>query len=223
MGWLEGFGAAIVGGIRKLIVAVILLIVLVALIHWARNNSGQAQATSDKVMGAVASGIGWAADGVTGMTGGQAAEAGGPGDTGAEVIYVQNTAPLRWHVGGAIAIWNKGLTSVQLRAGDCRDGAQCIKVSQVSDLPDQDGHLVLGRTSRFFGTSIKFNGAAVGQVPARDQAHEFAVAACHELGHALGLEHRTSTKTCMNATVTAGVSTRPDAQDYAAVNAEHGH
>ncbi len=222
MGWLEGFGAAIVGGIRKLIVAVILLIVLAALIHWGRNNSGQAQATSDKVMGAVASGIGWAADGVTGMTGGQAAT------TGPEVIYVHNTAPLRWHVGGAIKVWNRGLTNVKLQAVQaCPKDGTCFEVSQVPDLPRENGRLVMGRTKTFLTKEIWFNAEAVGQV----DPSLFAVAACHELGHALGLDgkelggthgHSASVKSCMHATVTTGVSTRPAKADYAAVNAKYG-
>jgi len=201
----------------KVFVAILLLVVIAATISWARSNPRQAQATTNKVLNAGASTIGWAADGITGMTGGQAAEAGGA--AGREVIYVQSEAPGYWHVGGAVKAWNKGLTAVQLKLGDCQDGARCIKVSQVSELPDQDGHMVLGRTTNFFSTSVKFNGAAVGQVP----ASWLKVAACHELGHALGLKHRTVRASCMDATVGAGVSSKPDKTDYAAVNAEYGH
>ncbi|HEX7995212.1 MAG TPA: matrixin family metalloprotease [Streptosporangiaceae bacterium] len=186
---------------------------IVASFHWATNNQDQAQATGDSVIGAGAAGIQAAANGFKNFVGGSAAEAGG-----VQVIMVQNEAPLRWHVGGAMRVWNAGLTNVQLKAGDCVDGLQCIKISQVSDLPPQDGRMVLGRTSTFFGTSIRFNGAAVGHVPARS----LAVAACHELGHALGAEHRTVTSSCMDAVIGPGVSTRPDKTDYAKVNDKYG-
>jgi len=215
MGWLEGFGAAIVGGIRKLIVAVILLIVLAALIHWARNNSGQAQATSDKVMGAVASGIGWAADGVTGMTGGQAAHD-GPG--GVETIWVENTAPNRWHVGAAIRAWNKGLVGVRLKAGPCQPGAQCIRVTQERlDTPPGES-LLLGQTRGWLDKSVHLNSAAVNHV----SASHFVYASCHELGHALGVPHNASKASCMFESA-AGAALSPAPEDYAAVNAEYGH
>ena len=218
MNGLQGLGAAIVKFLWKIAVAIILVVFVAALVSWARGNPRQAQATTNKVMNAGASVIGWAADGVTGMTGGQAAEA-GPG--GPQVIYVQSEAPGYWGVGQAIKTWNKGLTNVQLKAGDCVEGATCITVSQVSELPDEDGRMVLGKTTSFFGMSpsIRFNGAAVHHV----RTPLLSVAACHELGHALGLKHRTTMNSCMHATVTTGVSKRPDAQDYAAVNDKYGN
>lgn len=217
---MKKIASEIVHALWKVLAAILLIVVIAATISWARSNPSQAQATTNKVMGAGASVIGWAADGVTGMTGGSAAEAEGAGGAGGtEVVMVQNTAPLRWKVGGAIRAWNRGLTTVQLKAGDCQDGLRCIKVSQVSELPPQDGRLVLGRTRTLFGLSISFNGAAVKQVPARN----LAVAACHELGHALGAEHRTVKSSCMDAVIGAGVSTRPDATDFATVNKKFGH
>ncbi|HEX7996240.1 MAG TPA: hypothetical protein VF506_20155 [Streptosporangiaceae bacterium] len=218
MGWLTGIGDAIKGVLKSAIVIVFLFLVLGLIVGWSQRNKPQAQATTDKVMTAIASGIGWGADGITNMTGGSAAEAAGAG--GVEVIYVKNEAPLRWHVGGAIKVWNKGLTNVKLQAvQECPTDGTCIKIRQVSELPPQDGRMVLGRTSTFFGTTIRFNGAAVGHVPARS----LAVAACHELGHALGAEHRTVTSSCMDAVIGPGVSTRPDATDYAKVNDKYGH
>jgi len=218
MGWFEGFGSAVVGVIKKAIMAVILLVVLAALISWGRSNPSQAQATTNKVMGAGASVIGWAADGVTSMTGGQAAEAAGAG--GAQVVYIHNAAPLRWHVGAAIKVWNKGLTNVQLEAvQECPSDVTCFEVSQVPELPPTEGRLTLGKTHTFINKRIDFNGAAVGQVPARS----LAVSACHELGHALGAEHRTVATSCMDKVIGPGVSTRPDKADFAKVNDKFGH
>src|SRR6185312_4264774 len=214
---MKKLGEGVVHFLMKVLVAIFLLVIIAATISWARSSPSQAQATTNKVIGAGASTIGWAADGITSMTGGSAAEAAGAG--GVQVVMVENTAPLRWHVGGAIKAWNRGLTNVQLKAGDCQDGLKCIKVSQVSYLAPEDGRLVLGRTNTFFGLSIRFNGAAVKQVPARS----LAVSACHELGHALGAGHRDVATSCMDKVIGPGVSTRPDKADFAKVNDKYGH
>jgi predicted Zn-dependent protease len=42
---------------------------------------------------------------------------------------------------------------------------------------------------------------------------------CHELGHALGLEHNSSTNSCMRSgTVGAGWSVRPSSDDFQVLN-----
>lgn len=213
---MKKLGENVVGFLGKVLIAIFLLVVIAATITWARGNPAQAQATTNKVMTAGASVIGWAADGVTGMTGGSAGQA---ATTGPETIWVDSKAPAGWHVAQAVATWNKGLTTVKLRVGRCVDGEKCIHVSQVSYLAPEGGRLTLGRTSTFFGLSVKFNKAAVGQVP----ASFFQVAACHELGHALGAGHNPSRGSCMHATIGVGVPARPDATDFATVNAKYGH
>ena len=213
----ERWGDGAVGFLKKAILAVLLVFVLAAVVTWGRSNPTQAQATTNKVMTAGASVIGWAADGVTNLTGGSAGQA---ATAGPETIWVDSTAPAGWHVRQAVLTWNKGLTTAKLRLGPCREGAECIHVKQVGYLAPSDGRLTLGRTSSFFGSSptIRLNADAIGQVP----ASVFQVAACHEIGHALGVEHNPSTASCMHATIGAGVPARPDAADFAAVNAKHG-
>jgi hypothetical protein len=198
-------------GVLGVLVAVFLV---VGFFTWASNNQAQFTRVASSAGNAAANVAVTTFDWISAKAGGSAAT------TGPEVIYVQNDAPLRWHVGAAIKVWNKGLTNVQLQAVQtCPSDGICFKVSQVSELPRENGRLVMGRTSTLFGKSIRFNGEVVGQVnPAL-----FPVAACHELGHALGAEHSTSMKSCMHATVSAGVSTRPDKADYAAVNAKYGN
>lgn len=181
---------------------------------WAFNNPAKFTAVAGSWGNAAASVAITTGDWVAQKAGGSAAT------TGPEVIYVHNEAPNRWHVGAAIRVWNKGLTNVQLQAvAECPSDGTCFEVSQVSELPPTDGRLTLGKTHTFINKSIEFNGAAVGHVsPAL-----FPVAACHELGHALGAEHSASMKSCMHASVAAGVSTRPAKADYAAVNDKYGH
>jgi len=215
MNGLQGLGAAIVKFLWKIAVAIILLVFVAALVSWARGNPRQAQATTNKVMNAGASVIGWTADGITGMTGGQAAH---DGPAGVETIWVENTAPLRWQVGRAIKVWNKGLVGVQLKAGPCQPGAQCIKVTQERlDTPPGES-LLLGQTRGWMNKSVHLNSAAVNHVP----ASHFAYASCHEVGHALRVPHNASKASCMYASA-AGAALSPAPEDYAAVNAEYGH
>jgi hypothetical protein len=212
---LKAAGGAVVGFMGKVIVVILLVIAAGALVNWSHSHPKQSQATTDKVITAGASSIGWAADGITGATGGSAATV--KGVSAADTIWVENKAPGYWPVAKAVAAWNKGLTSVQLKVGACQDGALCIRVSEVSYLPEGDnGGATLGRTTQFlFGApSVKFNREAAHQVP----KSFLAVAACHELGHALGQPHREARTTCMQPVVGHGVPARPDKDDFADVN-----
>jgi hypothetical protein len=212
---LKAAGAAAVGVVGKVIVVIILLIFAGALVNWSHSHPKQSQATTDKVITAGASAISWAADGITGATGGSAATA--EGVSTADTVWVENKAPGYWPVAQAVAAWNKGLTSVQLKVGACRDGALCIRVSEASYLPEGDnGGATLGRTTQFLvgAPSVKFNREAAHRVP----RSFLAVAACHELGHALGQPHREARTTCMQPVVGHGVPARPDKVDFADVN-----
>ena len=108
---MEKFFGGLVKAGWKALLLVFVIVAIAASVHWAQHNSNQAQATGDKVIGAAASGIGWAADSFTNMTGGSADTVRG---SGGRLIWVQDEAPGYWPVRQAVANWNKGLTTVHL-------------------------------------------------------------------------------------------------------------
>lgn len=215
MDWMEKAAGAIGRGLMRIALALLALGVVIGVFVYLGNNQRQFNRVVDAGGYAgtslLVSTLTWIGDKAGGGSTGQAATA------GPETIWVENKAPARWPVRQAVAQWNRGLTTVQLRIGKCPADAECIKVSQTSLVRDAGQPLVLGVTSTLFGKRVKLNAAAVGHVP----ASYLAFSTCHELGHALGLEHRASRGSCMFPSA-AGASTRPDRADYVAVNEKHG-
>ena len=122
-----------------------------------------------------------------------------------------------WPVQRAVAAWNSGLRRVKLRYGRCHLGATCIHVVDANLGPVSRGNGgKFGETTAFIGL-IRMNRNARSA-----SAHDRLQATCHELGHALGRPHRRGFSTCMHTYIDPAASTRPDAKDFAAVNAGHG-
>jgi hypothetical protein len=137
------------------------------------------------------------------------------GRSGVTVIYVQNEASSAWPVRQAVSAWNAGLRRVKLRLGRCRVGATCIRVSEADFGSGSGSRVRLGETSAF-GGSVRLS-RNVGRLSAHDRAQTV----CHELGHSLGRPHRKEFSTCMHTYIEPGAGTRPDAKDFAAVNARY--
>jgi Matrixin len=211
-----------IGGLKAAAWQVLAFLVAVGLIigffTWAFNNKQTFTAVAGSVGNAGASVVIGTADWIAEQAGGSPTSS-NAAHAGPETIWVEKDASaVRWPVGRAVVEWNRGLTSVKLRVGKCHDGAECIKVSQAELYTPEGQSLVLGKTQTLFGKRVKLNAAAVGHVP----ASYLQFAACHELGHALGLEHRSALTSCMHASA-KGAATRPDRTDFARVNAEYGH
>jgi hypothetical protein len=141
----------------------------------------------------------------------------GGGRSGVTVIYVQSEASSAWPVQRAVSAWNSGLRRVRLRYGRCPVGETCIRVSE-ADL----GRVSMGDGGRFGETSAFFGLVRLNRNARVASAHDRMQATCHELGHALGRPHRKEFSTCMHTYIEPGASTRPDAKDFAAVNARYG-
>jgi hypothetical protein len=140
-----------------------------------------------------------------------------PRGAGTTVVYVQSEAASAWPVQRAVSAWNSGLRRVRLRYGRCPLGQTCIRVTEADLGPVSRAHGgKFGETSAFF-RSVRLNRNA-RSAPAHDRLQ----AVCHELGHALGRPHRRELSTCMHTYIDPGASTRPDAKDFAAVNARYG-
>jgi hypothetical protein len=214
MGWLERAGTAVGRGLMRVAGALLALGILIGVWVYLGSNQSTFNAVVDSAgdfaSTAIVSGLDWGTE----QMGGSASTA-QQATAEPKTLWVENKAPARWPVKQAVAEWNKDLTSVQLKVGKCPSRAVCIRVSQDEVYTPAGEPLVLGRTATLFGTRVTFNAKAAGQ-----PASYRLFTACHELGHALGLDHDQPRGSCMHASA-RGAATRPAAADYAAVNEKY--
>jgi hypothetical protein len=117
--------------------------------------------------------------------------------------------------------WNAGITNVQflytIASGDCEDGAGPLTVVVCIHANSQPDYLAEARWRPENGHLAQM---VIWMGPRSDP--DRARLSCHELGHALGLEHRTEKKTrsCM---APGGPGTHPDRADFQNVTAAHAH
>jgi predicted Zn-dependent protease len=100
------------------------------------------------------------------------------------LVYVENHTDGHWSITASVAAWGSGL-----RAGTCRAGAGCIRVTSPAR-----GHAAPLGQSFIYAAGNRITSVNI-QMNASDEAQPSTVrkvAAEHELGHALGLAHDTS-------------------------------
>ena len=144
-----------------------------------------------------------------------------------DVIYVYDkTAALKktdgspvWPVAAAALRWSVG-NPVDLRytVKGCPTDSQCVTVSQAEMADPTAGLTATG----FIGGDIKSSNVTLDTTFGRTQsADRRRNVVCHELGHALGLAHRTAASSCLTSYVTS--QRYPDATDIKNLNTMYGY
>lgn len=144
-----------------------------------------------------------------------------------DVIYVYDaTASIKksdgtqvWPVKTVAARWSKD-NPVEFRytSKGCPANVQCVTVKQ-SELPDPAVGLA---TTGSVGADITSSAITLDTTFGRkNSAARRQNVVCHEMGHALGLKHRTTKDTCMYAYVTS--ERHPDKTDVKTLNTMYGY
>jgi len=138
-----------------------------------------------------------------------------------EVWFYDLTGP-SWPVDAAVATWNSSSSiNVMYTPNGCPSGRHCVKVIEAIDSAHPD---ICGSTTsqnvdsnRHFldgKVNITFNDYAFNHPPGTCFGSKRA-AACHEIGHALGMSHNSSaTTSCMYGTSNSNMSQVPNTDDY---------
>ena len=144
-----------------------------------------------------------------------------------DVIYVYDkTAALKksdgspvWPVAAAAQRWSAG-NPVDLRytPKGCPSNSQCVTVRQAEMADPTAGLTATG----YVGNDIKSSNVTLDTTFGRTQsADRRRNVVCHELGHALGLTHRTAASSCLTSYVTS--QRYPDATDIKNLNTMYGY
>lgn len=125
-------------------------------------------------------------------------------------LIVEDHTSSRWPVRWAVAQWSLANTSF----GTCVSGVPCVVVTEVGNLPASN-EIGLTRTT-WAPTDPSYPQQITIQFSDNDpsSAAQRAQAACHEFGHAYGLNHDL-TGGCMNASVGYGQTPFPSSADRA--------
>lgn len=144
-----------------------------------------------------------------------------------DIIYVYDTtsaikksdgSPV-WPVYAAAERWDNGnpVDFIYTTKG-CRSGYQCVTVRQVELAPPAAGKTATGFSGSNITSSKVTLDTTFGRTNTYDKRRNVV---CHELGHSLGLKHRTSTTSCLTSYVSN--QRYPDATDTKALNTMYGY
>lgn len=144
-----------------------------------------------------------------------------------DVIYVYDTtsgikdaggAPM-WPIYAAAERWDDGNpVDFIYTTRPCPSGAQCVIVKQAELAPPAAGVTATARV----GTDIKSSTITLDTTFGRtNNSVRRRNVACHELGHSLGLSHRTETTSCLTSYVAN--QQYPDATDIKNLNIRYGY
>lgn len=132
------------------------------------------------------------------------------------ILHFLDRTSAAWPVGRAATEWNtvSGIDSIRRTpSAGCLSSAHCIDMVSAN----------YGNTGWVGETWVRWNAAETYATSAAIYLNDYHAntetekwtAACHEMGHALGLDHNTSTGSCMYGKLVAGMSKYPNANDKA--------
>lgn len=132
-------------------------------------------------------------------------------------VYFLDHTPAGYPVTAAVADWyqSPGIDAYyRWHTQGCPGGGRhCVHVRVVSSADNWFGRTSWAPNAPQGPASVELNSRLLGDATQRRKT------TCHELGHALGLEHNSSTNSCMRSgTVGAGWSVRPSGDDFQVLN-----
>jgi predicted Zn-dependent protease len=143
-----------------------------------------------------------------------------------DVIYVYDaTAGVKkdgkqvWPVKAAAERWSKdNPVDIRYTTQGCPANVQCVVIKQAKVAAPA----VAITATTFVGADIRSANITLDTTfGSKNSAARRQNVVCHEMGHALGMKHRTTTASCMNSYVTS--TKYPDATDIKNLNTMYGY
>ncbi len=133
-------------------------------------------------------------------------------------VYVEDHTNASWQVHSTIEVLDDHSALNLVWVKKCRAGVQCVRV-RLGSLPgNQVGETAVTYTQRSGSHVMRITRADVvldGGWGRATSAHNRRADVCHEVGHAVGLDHVKATDTCMHAVITGKTADHPSAATFA--------
>ncbi|MCW2810724.1 MAG: Matrixin [Friedmanniella sp.] len=133
-------------------------------------------------------------------------------------VYVEDHTNASWQVHSTIERLDDHSALNLVWVKKCPAGVQCVRV-RLGSLPgNQVGETALTYTQKSGSSVLRITKAGVvldGAWGKTTSAHYRRADVCHEVGHAVGLDHAKTNDTCMHAVITGKTPDHPSSATYA--------